>query len=36
MALLWLKPLAHRTVEESESRLRVPSPPKADGARTAA
>jgi len=36
MALLWLKPLAHRTVEESESGLRVTSPPKADGARTAA
>jgi MFS transporter, OFA family, oxalate/formate antiporter len=36
MALLWLKPLARRTVEESESRLQVPKLPKADGARTAA
>jgi MFS transporter, OFA family, oxalate/formate antiporter len=36
MALLWLKPLAHRTVEQSESGLLVPNLPKADGARTAA
>jgi OFA family oxalate/formate antiporter-like MFS transporter len=36
MALLWLKPLATRTVEESESGLRSPSLPTADGARTAA
>jgi OFA family oxalate/formate antiporter-like MFS transporter len=36
MALLWLKPLARRTVEESESGLRVPNPPTAEGARTAA
>jgi MFS transporter, OFA family, oxalate/formate antiporter len=36
MALLWLKPLAHRTVQESESGLRVPDLPKAEGARSAA
>jgi MFS transporter, OFA family, oxalate/formate antiporter len=36
MALLWLKPLARRTVEDSESGLPVPSLPRADGARTAA
>jgi OFA family oxalate/formate antiporter-like MFS transporter len=35
MALLWLKPLARRTVERSESGLLVPNLP-ADGARTAA
>ena len=36
MALLWLKPLAHRTVEQSESGMLLPNTPKADGARTAA
>ncbi len=36
MALLWLKPLAHRTVEQSESGLLVPSVPAAGGTRTAA
>jgi hypothetical protein len=36
LALLWLKPLATRTVEQSNSGLIVPRLPKADGARTAA
>ena len=36
MALLWLKPLAHRTVEQSGSALPVPNLPTAEGARPAA
>jgi MFS transporter, OFA family, oxalate/formate antiporter len=36
MALLWLKPLAKRTVEESESGLQVPTVPGVGGARSAA
>jgi MFS transporter, OFA family, oxalate/formate antiporter len=36
MALLWLKPLARRTVENSESGLHRPNLPSPDGARTAA
>ena len=35
MALLWLKPLARRMVEESDRRVHFPNPP-AEGARTAA
>jgi MFS transporter, OFA family, oxalate/formate antiporter len=36
MALLWLKPLAARVVEQSESGLRPPKLPEAEGARSAA
>ncbi len=36
LALFWLKPLAARTVEQSNSGQLVPRLPKADGARTAA
>ncbi|MFY9680553.1 MAG: oxalate/formate MFS antiporter [Candidatus Sulfotelmatobacter sp.] len=36
LALFWLKPMAARTVEQSNSGLHVPGLPKAEGARTAA
>jgi hypothetical protein len=36
LALFWLKPLATRTVEQSNSGLIVPGVSKAEGARTAA
>lgn len=36
MALLWLKPLARKTIEESQTTLQVPNLPGVGGVRTAA